>query len=157
MSPEQNGCHFGRWHFQLHFLEWKWYNSDSNFTEICSQESNWWYDSIGSGNGLAPNRQQAIIWINADPIHWRIYAALGGDELTHPRHGQTWPQFCRQYFKMYFLEINILYFDSFVICSGNDLALSSHILLTCEGEMWVFLCSMFYLHNCIAYSITVTS
>ena len=25
---------------------------------------------------------QAIIWTNADPIHWRIYAALGGDELT---------------------------------------------------------------------------
>ena len=26
---------------------------------------------------------QAIIWTNANPIHWRIYAALGGDELTH--------------------------------------------------------------------------
>ena len=26
-------------------------------------------------------RRQAIIWTNADPIHWRIYAALGGDEL----------------------------------------------------------------------------
>ena len=25
--------------------------------------------------------QQAIIWINAQPIHWRIYAALGGDEF----------------------------------------------------------------------------
>ena len=25
--------------------------------------------------------QQAIIWTNADPIHWRIYAALGGGEL----------------------------------------------------------------------------
>ena len=21
-------------------------------------------------------------WTNADPVHWRIYAALGGDELT---------------------------------------------------------------------------
>ena len=29
-----------------------------------------------------PNRQQAIIWTNADPIHWRIYAALGGNELN---------------------------------------------------------------------------
>ena len=27
------------------------------------------------------NRRQAIIWSNADPIRWRIYAALGGDEL----------------------------------------------------------------------------
>ena len=26
--------------------------------------------------------EKAIIWTNADPIHWRIYAALGGDELT---------------------------------------------------------------------------
>ena len=28
-------------------------------------------------------RRQAIIWTNADPIPWRIYAALGGDELIH--------------------------------------------------------------------------
>ena len=32
-------------------------------------------------NGLAPNRRRAIIWTNADPIHWRIYATLGGDEF----------------------------------------------------------------------------
>ena len=32
---------------------------------------------------LVPNRRQAIIWTNADPIHWRIYAALGGDELKN--------------------------------------------------------------------------
>ena len=28
-------------------------------------------------------RISAIIWTNADPIHWRIYAAPGGDELTN--------------------------------------------------------------------------
>ena len=28
-----------------------------------------------------PNRRQIIIWANADPIHWRIYAALGRDQL----------------------------------------------------------------------------
>ena len=39
-------------------------------------------DIIGSGNGLAPNRRQAIIWTNADPSQWRIYAALGGGELA---------------------------------------------------------------------------
>ena len=32
-------------------------------------------------NSALANRRQAIIWTNADPIHWRIYAALGGDEL----------------------------------------------------------------------------
>ena len=30
---------------------------------------------------MVPNRQQAIIWTNADLIHWSLYAALGGDEL----------------------------------------------------------------------------
>ena len=37
--------------------------------------------SIGLDNGLVSNRQQAIIWTNADLIHWHIYAALGVDEL----------------------------------------------------------------------------
>ena len=32
-------------------------------------------------NGLVPNMRQAVIWTNADPIHWCIYAALGGDVL----------------------------------------------------------------------------
>ena len=26
-----------------------------------------------------PARRQAITWTNADPVHWRIYAALGGN------------------------------------------------------------------------------
>ena len=33
--------------------------------------------NIASADGLAPNRRRAIIWTNADPVHWRIYAALG--------------------------------------------------------------------------------
>ena len=36
---------------------------------------------IGSGNGLAPNKQQAITRTNANPFHQRIYAALGEGEL----------------------------------------------------------------------------
>ena len=32
----------------------------------------------GSDNGLVPNMRQAIIWSNAEPIHWRIQAAPGG-------------------------------------------------------------------------------
>ena len=36
----------------------------------------------GLDNSLAPNRRQAIFRTNADPIHWRIYAAPGGDELN---------------------------------------------------------------------------
>ena len=49
-------------------------------------ESNWQYVGIGSDNGLAPSRRQAIIWTNAHPINWRIYTALGGDELIHSVH-----------------------------------------------------------------------
>ena len=45
--------------------------------------SNWQYPNMGLDNGLAPNRRQAIIWTNVDPIHWRIYAALRGDELKY--------------------------------------------------------------------------
>ena len=48
-----------------------------------SQESNWREGNIGSGNGLAPNRRQAITWATDDPVHWRIYVALGGDELMY--------------------------------------------------------------------------
>ena len=40
--------------------------------------SNWQQPSIGLDNGCAPNRRQAIIWTNVDPIHWRIHAAQGG-------------------------------------------------------------------------------
>ena len=29
------------------------------------------------------NRRQAITWDNDDPPHWRIYASLGAEELTH--------------------------------------------------------------------------
>ena len=40
------------------------FNFKRNFIEICSLGSNWQYTIIGSGNGLSPNRQQAIIWTN---------------------------------------------------------------------------------------------
>ena len=49
----------------------------------------------GSGNGLAPNRWQAITSTNADPVHWRIYAALGEmcssvDAYTGPHPNNHW-------------------------------------------------------------------
>ena len=39
--------------------------------------------ALGSGNGLAPNGRQAIVWTNADLVQFRIYAALGRDGLRH--------------------------------------------------------------------------
>ena len=82
LRPRQNDRHFADDVFKCIFLNeniWFFYY---NFTEVSSYGSDWKQVSIGSGNNLAPIRQHAIIWTNADPSHWRIYAALGGDELT---------------------------------------------------------------------------
>ena len=41
-SPSGQNCrHSDRRHFQVNILEWKLLYSDSNFTKICPQESNW--------------------------------------------------------------------------------------------------------------------
>ena len=49
---------------------------------MCSFGSNLQYVIIGSDNGLAPNRRQAIIWTNDGLVYWRIYASVGLDELS---------------------------------------------------------------------------
>ena len=46
-----------RRHFQM-YLQWKCLNFDYNFTEVCSQGSNWLYVSTVSFNGLAPNSEK---------------------------------------------------------------------------------------------------
>ena len=65
--------------------EWKILNFDKKknhyLTEECYWSPNWQYPNIALDDGLAPNRRQAIIWSNIDPIHCRIYAALGADGL----------------------------------------------------------------------------
>ena len=78
----QNGPYFDRRQFQMHFLEWKWQNSDSNLTENCTEDSNGQQASIGSNNSLASNSRQATNWSNDEPVYWRIYAALGRDKLS---------------------------------------------------------------------------
>ena len=37
----------------------------------------------------ATDQAQAVIWTNADPIHWRIYAALGGNGLRKSASTKT--------------------------------------------------------------------
>ena len=84
--------HWGRarwpplWQTKVHFLELKLLNFKQNFTEIYSLGSNWQYGSIGSDNGLAPNRRQAIIWSNVGMVHWRIYVSLSLNELRSREH-----------------------------------------------------------------------
>ena len=59
----------------MHFLEWKLLNSNWYLIEICSSWFNWQCVVIGSDNGLAPNRRQAIIWTNDGLVYWRIGVA----------------------------------------------------------------------------------
>ena len=47
-----------------------------------SKGSNYQYSSIGSDNGLAPVRWQAIIWINDGLVYWCIYVSLSLNELN---------------------------------------------------------------------------
>ena len=47
---------------QMHFHYWKPLYFDSHFTEVCSLGHNSQYVRIGSSNGLAPNRHQAVTW-----------------------------------------------------------------------------------------------
>ena len=61
-----------RRHFRMHFLEWKSLNLEYSLTEVCSQGSNRQWYSIGSDNGLAPIRRQAIIWTNDGLCWWRL-------------------------------------------------------------------------------------
>ena len=42
-------------------------------------------EDIGLDNGVEPNKWQAITWTNVDQIRWRIYAALGVEELMLTR------------------------------------------------------------------------
>ena len=57
----------------MRFHQWKLLNFKWNIIEICSLGSNWQQTTIGSDNGLSPNRRQAIIWINDGLLYRRIY------------------------------------------------------------------------------------
>ena len=73
---------FSRRHFEMDLLEWKCMNFYENFTEVCSLGSDSQLTSIGSDNGLVPNRRQAIIWTNDGQFYRRIYASRSLNELT---------------------------------------------------------------------------
>ena len=83
----------------MDFLEWKYLNFDSNFLEISSQGSNCQNVSIGSDNGLAPNRRQAIFWTINGLCCRRIYASLDLNECKSLGHGR-----CSNIFKYVILK-----------------------------------------------------
>ena len=65
--PAQNGCHFADDIFSC-ILGMKSFVCWFEF-QICSRGSKWQYISIGSGNGLVPNKQQAVTWTYVDPVN----------------------------------------------------------------------------------------
>ena len=69
-----------RWYFLSYFHRWNVYFG-SNFTEISSRGSNRQQVSIGSDNGLVPNRRRDIIWTNDGLVWWCIYSPLVLSEL----------------------------------------------------------------------------
>ena len=73
--PRHNGRHFADDIFKWIFMYEKFYIL-FKFHRSLFLRAIWQYGSTGSGNGLTPNRQQGITCTNADPILWRIYAAL---------------------------------------------------------------------------------
>ena len=64
----QDGRYFADAILKMHFREWKMCFFDYNFTEICSQWSNWQQPSICLDNGLVPNRRPIwiTVWDNPD-------------------------------------------------------------------------------------------
>ena len=69
ISPWTNGRHF-----QMHFHEWKvlyLYSISLKFVPKGPIDNKSVLIQV-----MVPRRQQAIIWTNADPIWWCIYAAL---------------------------------------------------------------------------------
>ena len=86
LRPRQNAWpSSSRWHFQMHFPEWRCINSDLDFTEVCSQWSRynnitifqhgfrWW---LGAGQATSHYLNQG--WL----VYGRIYASPGLSELN---------------------------------------------------------------------------
>ena len=63
---------FNRRHFKMHFLEWKYWYFDYNFTEICSLWSNQQYVSTASDDGLVPSGTRPL----PEPLLIKIYNAV---------------------------------------------------------------------------------
>ena len=82
LRPRQDGRLFGRRHFQIQIHQWKCFDFDKNLTKMYSLGSNQQHSNIGSDNGLAPNRQQAVIWTNDGLVYWCIYSSFCLNEFT---------------------------------------------------------------------------
>ena len=87
-----------------------------------------------------PNSLEAIIWTNADPIHSRIYAALGGDKLTpfdhsfllsHMNHMDDFELGAiKQPFDILCISERKLFWDLSMIYKFSTLPITTYIILS---------------------------
>ena len=99
-----------------------------------------------------PTRWQAIIWVNTDPTPWRIYASLGGGELTHWGRDKmvnifqtTFPNafswmkmfdFCTQFHLSFFLRVQLTIRQHWFRYNGLALNRRQAIIWTNDGLIW---------------------
>ena len=82
LRPRQNVFQFADdifKHISLNGNFWIWNKISLKYVSL---GGNWQFGSIGSDNGLVPNRHQAIIWNNDGMFYWCIYAPPCLNELT---------------------------------------------------------------------------
>ena len=70
--------------------------------------SNWQQTSIGTDDGLGPNRRQAIILNKDDIVYWRIYASLGVTALSY----YHWHCLFRKYYTILMITLSSLTTDT---------------------------------------------
>ena len=79
----QNGHHFGRRHFQMYFSNENGRIPIQISLKFVPRSPIDNKQALVKVNSLTPNRWQAITWTHDGPVHWCIYAALGGYEFKH--------------------------------------------------------------------------
>ena len=111
--------------FSLSFTQFHW---------ICFQGYNWKYVVIGSGNGMVPNRRQAITWANDVMIHKLMCVLVGLIETTH--FGKSfWTNTSEHNFiafkvlkGVYVIYLNIFIYIHMFFFAGNHLSIVIHWL-----------------------------
>ena len=81
LRPRQNGCYLADDIFKYIFNENVWISIKISLKFVPNEPVDN-KSALVQGNGLAPNRRQAITRTNDDPVQWRINASPGVNELT---------------------------------------------------------------------------
>ena len=119
-------------HFQMQFFHRRWLYFDQNFTKVCSQGSNQQQSSIGSDNGLARNRRQAIIWASDGLDYLCIYVSLSLNELIKSIHFTTLKihtSNCRVYIYEHTVWFMFWNFNMQLPCCMKYITLLTHIMI----------------------------